>query len=172
MRKGCLFVLDSNPLIEPGEKQSATNLQHRCNKPKSGLGSILSISLYDWIYWIYWSGKRDSNPRLQPWQGCTLPLSYSRIFNKISGLLQSSKVNFRPKIRNFKILGCTPLLNSLFYWQITVFLYSKDAVALPWQNLQPQTGCTQSCKAIVLPEKTDFLQVFTAPLIITIKTCK
>src|SRR5208282_3788592 len=26
-----------------------------------------------------WSGKRDSNPRLQPWQGCTLPLSYSRI---------------------------------------------------------------------------------------------
>src|SRR3954447_26682782 len=26
----------------------------------------------------FWSGKRDSNPRLQPWQGCTLPLSYSR----------------------------------------------------------------------------------------------
>ncbi len=24
------------------------------------------------------SGKWDSNPRLQPWQGCTLPLSYSR----------------------------------------------------------------------------------------------
>ena len=27
-----------------------------------------------------WSGRRDSNPRLQPWQGCTLPLSYSRLF--------------------------------------------------------------------------------------------
>src|SRR4029453_14091200 len=26
-----------------------------------------------------WSGKRDSNPRPQPWQGCALPLSYSRI---------------------------------------------------------------------------------------------
>ena|SRR5690554_1533723 len=25
-----------------------------------------------------WSGKRGSNPRLQPWQGCALPLSYSR----------------------------------------------------------------------------------------------
>ena len=25
-----------------------------------------------------WSGKRDLNSRLQPWQGCTLPLSYSR----------------------------------------------------------------------------------------------
>ena len=33
-------------------------------------------------YMIYiskiWSGRRDSNPRHQPWQGCTLPLSYSR----------------------------------------------------------------------------------------------
>ena len=26
-----------------------------------------------------WSGKRDSNSRLQPWQGCALPLNYSRI---------------------------------------------------------------------------------------------
>ncbi len=25
-----------------------------------------------------WSGRRDSNPRPQPWQGCALPLSYSR----------------------------------------------------------------------------------------------
>ena len=25
-----------------------------------------------------WSGRRDLNSRLQPWQGCTLPLSYSR----------------------------------------------------------------------------------------------
>ncbi len=29
---------------------------------------------------ISWSGKRDLNPRLQPWQGCTLPLSYSRVW--------------------------------------------------------------------------------------------
>ncbi len=27
-----------------------------------------------------WSGRRDSNPRPQPWQGCALPLSYSRVF--------------------------------------------------------------------------------------------
>ena len=25
-----------------------------------------------------WSGRRDSNPRPQPWQGCALPLSYAR----------------------------------------------------------------------------------------------
>ena len=28
---------------------------------------------------LYWSGRRDSNPRLQPWQGCALPLSYARL---------------------------------------------------------------------------------------------
>ncbi len=28
---------------------------------------------------IQWSGRRDSNPRLQPWQGCALPLSYARL---------------------------------------------------------------------------------------------
>ncbi len=27
-----------------------------------------------------WSGKRDSNSRLRPWQGRALPLSYSRTF--------------------------------------------------------------------------------------------
>ena len=27
----------------------------------------------------FWSGRRDSNPRPQPWQGCALPLSYARI---------------------------------------------------------------------------------------------
>ncbi len=34
------------------------------------------------VYAIFfvWSGRRDLNPRLQPWQGCTLPLSYSRIY--------------------------------------------------------------------------------------------
>src|SRR5262245_50165557 len=36
-----------------------------------------------WPLWsegalIFWSGRRDLNPRLRPWQGRTLPLSYSR----------------------------------------------------------------------------------------------
>ena len=30
-----------------------------------------------------WSGKRDSNSRPQPWQGCALPLSYSRLSGAI-----------------------------------------------------------------------------------------
>ena len=30
-----------------------------------------------------WSGRWDLNPRHQPWQGCTLPLSYTRMTGAI-----------------------------------------------------------------------------------------
>ena len=30
-----------------------------------------------------WSGRRDLNPRPQPWQGCALPLSYFRLSHSI-----------------------------------------------------------------------------------------
>ena len=43
-----------------------------------------------------WSGRRDLNSRLQPWQGCTLPLSYSR------------------KLRGTKVISAT--LNQLYCW--------------------------------------------------------
>ena len=28
---------------------------------------------------LYWSGRRDSNPRPPPWQGGVLPLNYFRV---------------------------------------------------------------------------------------------
>ena len=31
------------------------------------------------VAFCYWSGQWDSDPRHQPWQGCALPLSYTRI---------------------------------------------------------------------------------------------
>ena len=37
----------------------------------------------------FWSGRRDSNPRPQPWQGCALPLSYTRIRVGYGGLPHS-----------------------------------------------------------------------------------
>ena len=43
-------------------------------EPKKNPRSSLKASKGENI----WSGRRDLNPRLQPWQGCTLPLSYSR----------------------------------------------------------------------------------------------
>ena len=42
-------------------------------------GGFADLCLTTWLCrLICWSGRRDLNPRLQPWQGCTLPLSYSR----------------------------------------------------------------------------------------------
>ena len=35
----------------------------------SGSNPIKELQIHRWI----WSGRRDSNPRHQPWQGCTLP---------------------------------------------------------------------------------------------------
>ena len=32
-----------------------------------------------------WSGRWDSNPRPQPWQGCALPLSYARAPFRLNG---------------------------------------------------------------------------------------
>ena len=39
-----------------------------------------------------WSGRWDSNPRLQPWQGCALPLSYARTFNSLQKGLKSDRI--------------------------------------------------------------------------------
>ena len=40
-----------------------------------------------------WSGRRDSNPRLQPWQGCALPLSYAREKMSLTHIKQKSSLN-------------------------------------------------------------------------------
>ncbi len=34
--------------------------------------------------WSEWSGRRDSNPRHQPWQGCTLPAELLPLSNQLS----------------------------------------------------------------------------------------
>ena len=46
-----------------------------------------------------WSGRRDSNPRPQPWQGCALPLSYSRVILQFPVKLECNyiKKNFECK---------------------------------------------------------------------------
>ena len=51
-----LIYLEATPGFEPGVK----DLQ----------SSALPLG-----YVAYWSGRRDSNSRLSPWQGDTLPLS-------------------------------------------------------------------------------------------------
>ena len=59
-----------------------------------------------------WSGKRDSDPRRLPWQGSTLPLSYSR-----SGRRQDSQKHLNVKFfLQFLLLSLrTNLKNWCFY---------------------------------------------------------
>ena len=66
-----------------------------------------------------WSGRRDLNPRLQPWQGCTLPLSYSRAVLAFSASSRFSKTAFR---------RCAPC----FY--ATPRPVSSKFFALRWRN--------------------------------------
>ena len=47
---------------------------------------VLQTSALPLGYAAIWSGKRDSNPRPQPWQGCALPLSYFRTWRPGSDL--------------------------------------------------------------------------------------
>ena len=53
-----------------------------------------------------WSGWRDSNPRPQPWQGCALPLSYTRATHEF--LKQSFKM-LRPRRVSIKYTKRGPL---------------------------------------------------------------
>ncbi len=52
-----------------------------------------------------WSGKRDLNPRLRPWQGRTLPLSYSRSYKPYflasSQFFVNKKAQFWKSVRDF-----------------------------------------------------------------------
>ena len=51
----------------------------------------------------FWSGKRDSNSRLSPWQGDALPLNYSRKYNG----------------GNNRTRTCDPLINSQLLYQLS-----------------------------------------------------
>jgi hypothetical protein len=64
------FVLDHGDTCCPtgaqiGPQSDEGDPQVACRK------SLIQVEI--------WSGRRDSNPRPQPWQGCALPLSYARV---------------------------------------------------------------------------------------------
>ena len=46
---------------------------------------------------IFWSGRWDSNPRPQPWQGCALPLSYARIICRIAARPETKRAPSRSR---------------------------------------------------------------------------
>ena len=58
-----------------------------------------------------WSGRRDSNSRLQPWEGCTLPLSYSRADRQKD---TSATARISPTAATHQALQPVPVLGSTF----------------------------------------------------------
>ena len=65
--------------LEPAHPYERGILNPLClpiSPPGLGFFSRYRVSLFYLIF--LWSGKRGSNSRPQPWQGCALPLSYSR----------------------------------------------------------------------------------------------
>ena len=86
-------VLEAPPGFEPGMEvlqTSALPLGDGAGRNQLGRGMIRPLAVsgdnnatIETGSWALrkWSGKRDSNPRLRPWQGRTLPLSYSRSRN-------------------------------------------------------------------------------------------
>ena len=74
----------------------------------------------------FWSGRRDLNPRLQPWQGCTLPLSYSRSV----GAKRASTRSRPSRQAKFFIFG--------------KLLLKKCQKWLHWPILAPNFFCTPS----------------------------
>ena len=61
-----------------GREQKEILTDPPANRPAAGRPYKKNRVRMDAIFQRLWSGKRDSNPRLRPWQGRTLPLSYSR----------------------------------------------------------------------------------------------
>ena len=82
--------LEARAGFEPAHKGFADlSLNHLGTAPESGSRRPACWSGQHSASWETWSGRRDLNPRLRPWQGRTLPLSYSRsqstIYNKDLG---------------------------------------------------------------------------------------
>ena len=62
--------------------RATTGRRHACGQKAARQRWLQSVS----ACWENWSGRWDSNPRPQPWQGCALPLSYTRTPNHRSAL--------------------------------------------------------------------------------------
>ena len=65
-----------------GFEPTTPTLARLCSTPELRPHHIFTSSSPEFEIW---SGRWDSNPRPQPWQGCALPLSYARMLS-VGGL--------------------------------------------------------------------------------------
>ncbi len=72
-------------IMVPGAGLEPAQCCHR------GILSPLRLPISPSGHYNLWSGKRGSNSRPQPWQGCALPLSYSRISTSLGSEVYRKK---------------------------------------------------------------------------------
>ena len=79
------------PIYKPAITPRALILQEHCDDGKN-IMHMIDVTNFDIFSNITKekSGRRDSNPRRQPWEGCILPLNYFRIKYFIIGGGKSS----------------------------------------------------------------------------------
>jgi hypothetical protein len=101
--------LEPVPPANPGLNEQAQAKAWACSfKPSGRLGLGLAPEENEW------SGRRGSNPRLQPWQGCTLPLSYSREPGLDAAPSNGAKLYFSKLPESIKALRSFP--SRLEHW--------------------------------------------------------
>jgi hypothetical protein len=73
LRRGRVAPTCNHEVTTALHRSLASPLRRPLRKPKAAVSRG---------FWRgrYWSGRGDSNPRPQPWQGCALPLSYTRLY--------------------------------------------------------------------------------------------
>ena len=81
------------------------------------------LSFNGWGKEEKWSGRRDLNPRLQPWQGCTLPLSYSRLLYRNLSAVQMK----------FSLYFLSGVCQTLFFYEFALgsFHQPLDVFTMP-----------------------------------------
>ena len=96
-----------------------------------------------------WSGRRDSDPRLSPWQGDTLPLSHSRKHKLLYQINRQKATIFRYKNKKFfgfTFINCrfSNLLYIVCFYGIINVLPNADVVELA--DTQDLGSCTRVCR--------------------------
>jgi hypothetical protein len=101
---------------------------------------------------FFWSGRRDSDPRLQPWQGCTLPLSYARKWclgaesNHRHEDFQSSALPTELPRQMAELTGIEPAISGVTGRHVKPLHYSS-----PWWAVTGSNCRHPACKAGALP---------------------
>ena len=121
----------------------------RENESRQPIARFSKILFHSHYRCFRWSGRRDSDPRLSPWQGDTLPLSHSRKHKLLYQINRQKATIFRYKNKKFfgfTFINCrfSNLLYIVCFYGIINVLPNADVVELA--DTQDLGSCTRVCR--------------------------